>query len=81
MKVGMGELYSVGIVVGAEKALLEGRYLAEAIEVELSDEGRKVLVLEPFPEDLAGESFLIEDWATVLVSECGSQLECLGHAP
>ena len=56
----MRELYSLGIVVGAEKALLEGRYLAEAVEIELPDEGRKVTVLEPFPKDLVGKSFLIE---------------------
>lgn len=56
----MRELYSLGIVVGAEKALLEGRYLAEAVEIELPDEGGKVAVLEPFPKDLVGKSFLIE---------------------
>lgn len=60
MEVGMCELYGFGIMVGAEKALLEGRYLAEAIEIELPDEGRKVLVFEPFPQDLASKPFLIE---------------------
>ena len=58
----MRELYSLGIVVGAEKALLEGRYLAEAVEIELPDEGGELLVFEPLAQNLAGESLMIEDW-------------------
>ena len=81
MKVGMGKLYGLRISVGTDETLLEGRYLAKAIEIELSDEGREVLVFEPFPEDFTSKSFLVEDYATVLVSEYGPYFEYLGHVP
>ena len=55
------ELSSLGILVGAHEALLEGRDLAEAIEVELTDERGEVLVLEPFTEDFAGKLLLVKD--------------------
>ena len=60
MEVGMRELYGLGVVIRTNEALLEGGYLAETVEVELADEGREVLVLEPFAQDLTREPLLVE---------------------
>ena len=60
MEVGMRELYGLGVVIRTNEALLEGGYLAETVEVELADEGREVLVLEPLSQDLTRKPLLVE---------------------
>ena len=61
MEVGVRELYGLGVVIRTNEALLEGGYLAETVEVELADEGREVLVLEPLSKNLTREALLIVD--------------------
>ena len=59
MEVGMCKLDGFSGVGGAHKALLEGRDLAETVEIELTDKGREVLVFEPFSQNFPGKSFVV----------------------
>ena len=59
VKVGMGKLNGVMVVISTNEALLEGRYLAEAVEVELTNEGREVLMFEPFAKYFLRKPFVV----------------------
>lgn len=50
MKVRVCELDGFVLIVHAQQTLLQGRDLAESIEIELTNERGEVLVLEPFPK-------------------------------
>lgn len=50
VKVRVCELDGFVLIVHAQQTLLQGRDLAESIEIELTNERGEVLVLEPFPK-------------------------------
>ena len=57
----MRELDSLIGTVSTDDALVEGGDLAKTVEVQLTDEGREVLVLEPFPKDFTSKLLVIID--------------------
>lgn len=69
VKVRVCELDGVNVHLVSESTLLESGDLAKAIEVELTNEGGKVLMLEPLSKELTREPFLIQD-CTTTVSRC-----------
>ena len=61
VEVGVFEVPGFGISVALQDALLQMRNFVKPVHVQLAHEGRKLLVLEPAPEHLARELFMVED--------------------
>jgi hypothetical protein len=59
VKMGVLEIPKLDVGIAPEHTLSEMRDLVEAVHVELSDEGGKVLMLEPLAKNFARKSFMI----------------------
>ena len=62
VEVGMFEMPRFSITVAPENALLQMWDLVEAIHVELPDERRKLLMLEPATEDFSSKAFMVKNY-------------------
>lgn len=62
MEVRMLEVPGFCIAVTSEDSLLQMRNLVEAIHIQLTHEGRKLLMLEPTAEDFSRKAFMIENY-------------------
>ena len=58
----MFEMPRFSITVAPENALLQMWDLVEAIHIELPDERRKLLMLEPATEDFSSKAFMVKNY-------------------
>ena len=62
VEMGVFKVPWLGVAVAFQDALLEVGDLVEAIHVELPDERRKLLMLEPATEDFSSKAFMVKNY-------------------